>query len=168
MQNGIQGCTEARSVRIRETRAIGTGSSARLTMADLACTATLSSTSSAPMPFSLRPSRRTSRNTSWQQILGETSSVQSAAFPKPFRRDRRKPNPQVQYMRGVVDNLSAVLRQLCRRRKGGKGKDQAATFQSVVAEECALIFVATAFPDWQMKCVDFVRQAWNPETGANR
>lgn len=100
----------------------------------------------------------------WQQILGESSSIQSAAFPKPSGEIDASRIQQVQYMRGVVDNLRSAEATLSRR-KGGKGKDQAATFNPSSPKN-ARIFVATAFPDWQMKCVDFVRQAWNPESGA--
>lgn len=99
----------------------------------------------------------------WQSILGETTSVQSASFPKPSGPTDARRIQQVQYMRGVVDNLRSAEATLSRR-KAGKGKEPVVAFNPS-ARKSARIFVATTFPEWQDQCVDLIRKAWNAETG---
>lgn len=97
----------------------------------------------------------------WHQILGEKGSVQNAAFPKPSAPVDHVQLEQINYMRGVVDNLRQAEQTLTRR----KGKKGPAVTYDAAKPKAARIYVATEFPDWQNKCVETVQAAYDESTG---
>lgn len=97
----------------------------------------------------------------WQNILGETSSIQSARFPEPSGPIDQVRLQQVEYMRGVVDNMRSAEAVLSKR----KGKAKVASGFDPAKPKNARVYVASEFPDWQTKCVDLVKASWNETTG---
>jgi leucyl-tRNA synthetase len=95
----------------------------------------------------------------WQTILGEKSSVQSAAFPTPSGPIDAAVLGQLEYMRGVVDSIRSA-EALVSRRKGGKQKAPAPSYDPSKPKQ-ARIYVARDFPEWQNKSVQLVREAWD-------
>lgn len=93
----------------------------------------------------------------WQNVLGETGSIQNARFPESVDADVAVLQ-QTDYMRSVVDNLRSAEATAARRK--GKGKN---TFDPSKPKS-ARIYVATAFPDWQDKCLVIVKSAWDAST----
>lgn len=94
----------------------------------------------------------------WQTVLGESSSVQTAPFPKPTSNPDKSTLQQLDYMRGVVDSIRSA-EALVARRKGGKGKSEAPYDPS--RPKCARIYVASDFPTWQEDGLAIVRGCWN-------
>lgn len=92
-----------------------------------------------------------------RNILGETSTVQNATFPTPSAPRDSVRLQQVDYMRGVVDNIRSAEAVISR--KKGKGASSANAFDPSKPKS-ARIYVATQFPAWQTKCVELVREAW--------
>jgi leucyl-tRNA synthetase len=97
----------------------------------------------------------------WRNILGETTSVQSASFPKPSAPVDAVRLQQIEYMRGVVDNMRSAEAVLAKR----KGKSKVVTNFDSTKPKSARVYVATEFPDWQNQCVDLVKAAWNEQDG---
>ncbi|RSH93027.1 cytosolic leucyl tRNA synthetase [Saitozyma podzolica] len=95
----------------------------------------------------------------WQTILGEKSSVQSAAFPTPSGPIDAAVLGQLEYMRGVVDSIRSA-EALVSRRKGGKQKAPTPSYDPSKPKQ-ARIYVASDFPEWQNKSVQLVREAWD-------
>ncbi|ORY23359.1 leucine-tRNA ligase [Naematelia encephala] len=100
----------------------------------------------------------------WQDILGEKTSVQNASFPSPSGPVDLTTLSQLEYMRGVVDNLRSAEAVLARK-KGKTIKGQAPTSYDPSKPKSARVYVATDFPEWQNKCVDIVRLAYDEKTG---
>lgn len=96
----------------------------------------------------------------WQNILGETTSVQNAAFPKPSQPIDRVRLSQVDYMRTAVDSIRSAEALMSRK----KGKAKASGGFDPSKPKSARLYVATEFPEWQTKCVEVVQGAWNGET----
>lgn len=99
----------------------------------------------------------------WQDILGEKSSVQNASFPKPAGKSDPAVLEELAYLRGVVDSLRSAEAQLSRR-KGGKAKGPTTAFDPS-KPKAARVYVATEFPEWQVKVMDVVKPAYNEKTG---
>lgn len=99
----------------------------------------------------------------WQEVLGETSSVQNASFPVPSAEPASEVIERLEYMRGVVDTMRSA-EAAAARRKGGKGKDAAAAFDPTKPKS-ARIYVASDFPQWQSQCMEVLRAAWDEKTG---
>lgn len=99
----------------------------------------------------------------WTKILGETSSVQSASFPSPSDPIDTTRLQQVDYMRGVVDNMRSAEAVLSKK-KGGKAKAGSSFDPS--KPKMARVYVASEFPQWQTKCVELVRASWDEAAGA--
>jgi leucyl-tRNA synthetase len=93
----------------------------------------------------------------WQNILGESSSIQSARFPA-FQDVDTAVLQQSDYMRSVVDNLRSAEANAARRK--GKAK----TVFDPSKAKSARIYVATAFPEWQDQCLAVVKAAWDGKT----
>ena len=98
----------------------------------------------------------------WQNILGESSSVQSARFPEPSGPVDIVRLQQVEYMRGVVDSMRSAEAVLSKRK--GKAKTTSAFDPS--KPKSARVYVASDFPEWQTKCVDLVRASWDEASGS--
>lgn len=98
----------------------------------------------------------------WQNILGETSSVQFANFPRPSGPIDPVRLQQAEYMRGVVDNMRSAEAVLSK--KKGKAKAAGAVFDPSKTKN-ARVYVASSFPQWQTTCADLVRNAWNKDAG---
>jgi leucyl-tRNA synthetase len=97
----------------------------------------------------------------WKNVLGETTSVQKAAFPRPSQDVDRVKLQEIEYMRGVVDNMRSAEAVLSKR----KGKAKVAAAFDSTKPKSARVYVATDFPDWQNKCTNLVREAWNEAEG---
>lgn len=97
----------------------------------------------------------------WQDVLGETTSVQTASFPKPSGPVDRVRLQQIEYMRGVVDNMRSAEAVLSKK----KGKAKVVTSFDPAKPKSARVYVATDFPDWQNQCVSLVQAAWNKDAG---
>lgn len=101
----------------------------------------------------------------WQENLGEKGSVQNAAFPTAASKADPAVLEELVYLRGVVDSLRSAEAQLSRR-KGGKAKTAApAAAFDPSKPKAARIYVATEFPEWQVKVMDVVKTAYDPKTG---
>ncbi|ORX33463.1 leucine-tRNA ligase [Kockovaella imperatae] len=91
----------------------------------------------------------------WHNVLSETSSIQTAQFPKWTPVDP-KSVAQLDYMRSIVDNMRSAEATLLKRNKKGSpmlydpNKPKAVRF-----------YVASEFPEWQTQCVEILRRAWN-------
>lgn len=99
----------------------------------------------------------------WQNVLGEKTTVQSAPFPKPTKSVDATALEQLDYMRGTVDRLRSAEAILTR--KKGKGKAPPSFFDPSKPRN-ARIYVATAFPEWQNKCVEMVQRVWSEDTNS--
>jgi leucyl-tRNA synthetase len=95
----------------------------------------------------------------WRDILGNDSSVQSAPFPEPSAPTDFAALEQLDYMRGVVDNIRSA-EALLSRKKGGKAKAAAPVYDPSKPKR-ARVYVATDFPQWQNTCVQLVRETWH-------
>ena len=91
----------------------------------------------------------------WRNILGEISSIQTAPWPKTSPVEP-KALAQLEYMRGVIDNMRSAEAALLKRSKKGQ---QGAYDPS--KERAVKVFVASRFPAWQDQCVEIVKSAWN-------
>lgn len=98
----------------------------------------------------------------WQNVLGESSSVQSARFPEPSGPVDTVRLQQVDYMRGVVDSMRSAEAVLSRR----KGKAKTVSGFDPSKPKNARVYVASDFPEWQTKCVDLVRASWDEASGS--
>lgn len=101
----------------------------------------------------------------WRDILGEESSIQNASFPKPSSTAGTEVLDELVYLRGVVDSVRGAELALGRR-KGGKGKAPAGPVFDPSKPKAARIYVATEFPEWQVKTMDIVASAWDDKAGA--
>ena len=97
----------------------------------------------------------------YQHVVGEKGSVQSAAFPRASAKVDPAVLAQIDYMRGVVDNLRSAEAQL--QKKKGKTKGGVMAYDPA-KPKAARVYVATEFPEWQNKCVEYVREAYDDET----
>jgi leucyl-tRNA synthetase len=97
----------------------------------------------------------------WHDILGETSSVQNAPFPRASGKTDPAVLQQLDYMRAAVDSLRSA--EAMASKKKGKGKVGA---YDPAKPKRARIYVATVYPEWQNKCVEVVRSAWDEKTNA--
>jgi leucyl-tRNA synthetase len=97
----------------------------------------------------------------WKNILGETTSVQKAAFPQPSQTVDPIKLQEIEYMRGVVDSMRSAEAVLSKR----KGKAAKAPAFEPSKPKSARVYVATEFPEWQNKGVELVREAWNEQEG---
>jgi leucyl-tRNA synthetase len=97
----------------------------------------------------------------WRDILNETSSVQTAPFPVPSGPVDTGRLAKLEYMRGVVDSMRSAEAILSR--KKAKGKAVVSSYDPA-KPKCARLFVASEYPEWQNRCVEFVRSAWDGKT----
>ncbi|WWD09639.1 leucine-tRNA ligase [Kwoniella europaea PYCC6329] len=93
----------------------------------------------------------------WKNVLGESSNIQSAQFPKISGPIDKGILEQMDYMKGVVDRLRAAEATLGK--KKGKGKSTV-TYDSTKPKQTR-IYVASKFPEWQEKAIELVKQAYD-------
>jgi leucyl-tRNA synthetase len=94
-----------------------------------------------------------------QSILGETTTVQNASFPKPSAPLDHIRLSQIEYMRASVDTIRSV--EAVASRKKGKAKSAGGFDPS--KPKSARLYVATQFPAWQTKCVELVKASYDAE-----
>ena len=94
----------------------------------------------------------------WQNILGETTTVQKASFPTPSGPIDSVVLQQLEYMRAAVDTLRSAEALISR--KKGKAKAASQAFDPSKPKN-ARIYVSTEFPEWQNQCVGLVKAAWD-------
>ena len=95
----------------------------------------------------------------YKNILGEKGSVQSAPFPRASGPIDSGVLAELDYMRGVVDNLRSAEAQISK--KKGKGKTLVAYDPS--KPKRANLYVATGFPAWQGQVIDVLKTAYDAE-----
>jgi leucyl-tRNA synthetase len=97
----------------------------------------------------------------YKNVLGETGSIQNAAFPRASSESNPAVLAQLEYMRGVVDSIRSAEAQLSKKKT--KGKTAGAYDPS--KPKAARVYVAAEFPEWQNKCVEVVRKVYDEQTG---
>ncbi|KAK4687665.1 leucyl-tRNA synthetase, partial [Tremellales sp. Uapishka_1] len=97
----------------------------------------------------------------YQDILGNSTSVQNASFPVVSGPIDHVALAQLEYMRGVVDSLRSA--EALVNKKKGKGKTVEGAYDPSKPKS-ARIYVATEFPEWQNQAVELVRAAWSEES----
>ncbi|KAL7419352.1 cytosolic leucyl tRNA synthetase [Cryptotrichosporon argae] len=96
-----------------------------------------------------------------RNVLGESDSVQTTAFPRASAPIDAVALEQLTYLRGVVDNMRSAEAQAAR--KKGKGAAAVAEFDPAKPKH-ARIYVADVFPDWQNTCVDILKAAYDEKS----
>ena len=91
----------------------------------------------------------------WRNILDETTSIQTARYPE-WKPVEPKSLAQLEYMRGVVDNMRSAEATLLKRSKKG----QKAAYDPSKSK-AVRVYVASDFPEWQSKCVEIVKTGWS-------
>lgn len=94
----------------------------------------------------------------WQDVLGETTSVQQARFPQ-IKTVDAVALARNDYMRGAVDSLRSAEALISRR----KGKAKAAGFDTTKPKS-ARIFVAESFPQWQEEAIAVLKSCMTDGT----
>ncbi|WRT64371.1 leucine-tRNA ligase [Kwoniella shivajii] len=92
----------------------------------------------------------------WKNVLGETSNIQSAQFPRKSAPIDTSRLAQLEYMRQVVEKLRGAEAQLGK--KKGKGKH---TVYDDRKPKQTRIYVASKFPEWQEKTIALVREVYD-------
>ncbi|WVF70246.1 leucine-tRNA ligase [Kwoniella sp. CBS 6097] len=96
----------------------------------------------------------------WKNILDESTSIQSASFPKPSTTPvDQSVLKQADYTRQVVDKLRSAEVQLAKKKAKGKGPAVAPYDPS--KPKSARLYVANRFPEWQEKAVALVKEAYD-------
>ncbi|WWC58822.1 leucine-tRNA ligase [Kwoniella dejecticola CBS 10117] len=93
----------------------------------------------------------------WKNVLGETSSIQDAQFPKVSQPVDKAILEQSDYMKQVVDSLRSAEATLGK--KKGKGKSTT-TYDSNKPKQTR-IYVAQKFPEWQEKAIAIVKESYD-------
>lgn len=96
----------------------------------------------------------------WTSLLHEPQSVQLARWPTPESDVDRSITDAGAYMRGTVKTIRDA--ELALLKKAGKGKSGVAPFDPK-KPRAVRVYVASAFPAWQDKCVQIVKDAYSEE-----
>ena len=94
----------------------------------------------------------------WQKLLGETTTVQTAPFPKPSGPVDPILIQRADYQKAVLDGFRSAEATMSKRK--GKAKASGAVYDPSKPKS-ARVFVATEFPEWQNKCVELVQSCWD-------
>ncbi|OWT35992.1 leucine-tRNA ligase [Cryptococcus neoformans Bt1] len=96
----------------------------------------------------------------WKNVLGETSSIQTALFPEPSGPIDPTVLEQTEYLRGVVDAIRSAEAQAGKK----KGKKAAAAVYDPSKPKKVRMYVAKNFPEWQEKAIGVIKNhAWDGE-----
>ncbi|GAA5823953.1 hypothetical protein JCM11251_003356 [Rhodosporidiobolus azoricus] len=96
----------------------------------------------------------------WSTVLGESSSIQTAAFPQPDAPVDPATSAAAEYVRSKVKEIRDA--ELSFAKKKAKGKGANASFDPSKPKACK-VWVAKNFPAWQEEAVEMVKQAWTGE-----
>ncbi|KIR52790.1 leucine-tRNA ligase [Cryptococcus gattii Ru294] len=96
----------------------------------------------------------------WKNVLGETSTIQTALFPEPSGPIDPAVLEQTEYLRGVVDAIRSAEAQAGKK----KGKKAAAAVYDPSKPKKVRMYVAKNFPEWQEKAIGVIKNhAWDGE-----
>ncbi|BGP18709.1 hypothetical protein JCM10213_009187 [Rhodosporidiobolus nylandii] len=101
----------------------------------------------------------------WSGILGESTSVQKALFPKADAPVDNAMTDAATYVRSKVKEIRDA--ELSFAKKKAKGKGANAGFDPAKPKACK-IWVAKGFPEWQETAVEVVKAAWTGEAVDNK
>lgn len=100
----------------------------------------------------------------YSTILKSPTSIQRALWPTPEPVDSTVLEAAT-YMRGTVKTIrdaEVALLKMLQKAKGKKGPSESVF--DAKKPKAVRIYVATAFPEWQEKCVQVVKEAYDEET----
>lgn len=96
----------------------------------------------------------------WSAIFKEPQSVQLARWPEPTVAVDQSVIDSAVYMRGAIKTMRDA--ELSLLKKMNKGRQGQATYDPK-KPRAVRIYVTTAFPEWQERCVQIVKDAYLPE-----
>jgi len=98
----------------------------------------------------------------WQEVLGEPSSIQHALFP-----DVPAANPALSAAREYVKTTSSNITsaEAAQLKKMAKGRQS--DFDPKKPKKLT-VFITDAFPSWQSKYIDLLREVWDPATNTQK
>lgn len=95
----------------------------------------------------------------WSTVLGKPRSIQFASWPTPTSAVDTAAVEAGTYMRGTIKTIRDA--ELTMLKKMSRGKSSS---YDPKKPKAVRVYVASRFPEWQNKCIDVVKEAYDGET----
>lgn len=95
----------------------------------------------------------------WKEVLGESTSIQTALFPEPSAPVDQAALDAVTYVKSLVTSLRQSELGFVKKKAKGKG---AGGFDPAKPKGVKL-YIAKDFPQWQTQCIEAIRESYDSE-----
>lgn len=96
----------------------------------------------------------------WKELLGKTSSITEALWPKSDNIDESILNA-AHYVRGICNNIRSAEDVAAKKRaKKGFSKED---FSSDSTDRCLRLYMANQYPEWQERSINILKECWKEE-----